>query len=343
MPSLIWYFYRVFFELIPLVLLTIFTGIAIACGLFLIGYVFLIRKDNQTSDILLGLLFIAVVLRLSKSLFAFVFSVNSLTGISFGLLGAMTIAPLLLLYFESNRKGFVKFSYWHYLHFVVPILAFALLISDNIGARHSYFFGHRLFGVYLIWIGFNYIIRNRSRFSFTSWHRQLYFCVVGLWLLFSYQMWFDGAFNYGLGIVGASVILYYLFFMVVKSPKSLLRNGSTEVPPDLVAKVKNSFEIEKIYLKRGITVAEFAASLGAPNYLVSKAINVAYHKGFKDVVNGYRVKDVSTKLLDPDFADDKIENLAYDVGFNTVSVFYTAFKKETSMAPRDFQKAHGLK
>ena len=40
------------------------------------------------------------------------------------------------------------------------------------------------------------------------------------------------------------------------------------------------------------------------------------------------------------FANEKIENLAFDVGFNTSSAFYSAFKKETSMSPRTYQKTY---
>ena len=53
-------------------------------------------------------------------------------------------------------------------------------------------------------------------------------------------------------------------------------------------------------------------------------------------MNELRVKEVKQKLAGG--SDVKIEGLAYDVGFNTPSAFYAAFKKETSLSPREYQQ-----
>jgi AraC-like DNA-binding protein len=96
-------------------------------------------------------------------------------------------------------------------------------------------------------------------------------------------------------------------------------------------------EDDKIYFQSGITLAQFAAAIDTPNYIVSKAIKKIYNKSFPEVINSFRIKTIRDKLSQPEFINEKIEDLAFDVGFNTSSAFYNAFKKEVSMTPREYQ------
>ena len=84
----------------PSIALTIFSGAAISSGLMMALYFILVRKENKWGDVTVGLLFLALVMRLSKSLFSYVFQGSSMIGISFGLLGSVLMGPLLFLYFK---------------------------------------------------------------------------------------------------------------------------------------------------------------------------------------------------------------------------------------------------
>ena len=92
-------------------------------------------------------------------------------------------------------------------------------------------------------------------------------------------------------------------------------------------------------MQPAISLSQFSEAINAPTYLVSRAIKSIYKKKFPEVINSFRIKDVKEKLTHVDYANERIEDLAYDVGFNTSSAFYIAFKKETSMTPRAFQKS----
>jgi AraC-like DNA-binding protein len=55
-------------------------------------------------------------------------------------------------------------------------------------------------------------------------------------------------------------------------------------------------------------------------------------------MNHYRIRDVKNRLSTANGDFIKTERLAYKVGFNKPSAFYEAFKKETSISPKEFQK-----
>lgn len=318
--------------------LTMFSGIAVSSCFFMSIYFLFVRKENRFLDTTIGLLFIAVAIRISKSLFSYLFNGMSLTEISIGLLVYTTIAPLLLLHFKYLFSESKKLKFYNILHFVTPMILFLILISDSYRANDVYIWGNYFILLYLLYTGYEYIFNSTNRVKLTKWHYYLYFGILGLALAFSMQNFSRSQTVYTIYLIVASAIVYVLFFVALNSPSVIKKKHPINISPKLIADIKFVLENDKIYLQPGISIARFSRALDTPEYLVSKAIKSVYDKPFKDVINSYRVTDIKTKLIDPDFANEKIENLAFDAGFNTSSAFYSAFKKETSMSPRSFQK-----
>lgn len=322
----------------PSTALTIFSGAAISSGLMMALYFILVRKENKWGDMTVGFLFLALVMRLSKSLFSYVFHGSSMMGISFGLLGSILMGPLLFLYFKYSLSEKKEFQWSHALHFIIPFGAFILAINELVPSYDLYVWaGHFLMG-YLIVVGYQYIFSKRSEGIASKWHNVLFYGILGLWLLFSLQLYISSRIFYIWGILLASLIIYILFFTALKTPMFRSKNRQVTIPIMLKDKIIHALEVERIFVQQGISIAQFSEKIDVPVYLVSNGIKSIYGKNFKDVINSFRIREITSKLSHVDFAHEKIENLAYDVGFNTSSAFYSAFKKETNMTPRAYQR-----
>lgn len=320
------------------VALTMFSGIAISSCLFMSIYFLFFKKENKFLDTTIGLLFLAVAIRVSKSLFSYLFNGMSLTTISIVLLVYTMIAPLLFFHFKYLLSESKKLKLYNIFHFTAPVVLFFVIISDSYRANDVYIWGNYYILLYLSYIGYRYIFNSKNKLKLTKWHYYLYFGIFGLALAFSMQNFSRSQTAYTIYLVVASAIVYVLFFVALNSRSIIKKKYPVNISPKLIENIKFVLERDKIYLQPGISIAQFSEVLDTPEYLVSKAIRLVYDKPFKDVINSYRVTDIKTKLINPDFANEKIENLAFDVGFNTSSAFYSAFKKETSMSPRSFQK-----
>nr|WP_293301911.1 AraC family transcriptional regulator [Allomuricauda sp.] len=322
----------------PSVALTIFSGAAISSGLMMVLYFLLVRNENKWGDLAVGLLFLALVMRLSKSLFSYVFHGSSVVGISFGLLGSVLMGPLLFLYFTYTLTGGKKFQWQHLLHLIIPFVAFILAANEVFPAFGLYVWaGHFLMG-YLIVVGYRLVFGKWSMGKVSKWHNSLFYGVLGLWLIFSLQLYISSRTFYIWGILLASLTIYILFFIALRTPMFRSKNRPVVTPKEVKDKIIHALEVERAFVQPGISIAQFSKMIGTPAYLVSNGVKSIYGKSFKDVINSFRIQEITSKLSHIDFAHEKVENLAYDAGFNTSSAFYSAFKKETNMTPRAYQR-----
>lgn len=322
------------------VALTMFSGIALSSCLFMSIYFLFVKKENRFLDTTVGLLFIAVAIRISKSLFSYLFSGMSLTTISIVLLAYTMIAPLLLFHFKYLFSESKKLKFYNIFHFIGPIVLFLIIISDSYRANDVYIWGNYFLSAYILYIGYKYIFNSKAKTKLTRWNYYLYGGIFAILITFSAQNFSRSLNTYTTCLVIASAIVYILFFIALNSPSVIKKKYPVNITNGIIENIKYAIEKDKLYLQPKISIAQFSKAIDTPEYLVSRAIKSIYGKSFKDVINGYRVGDVKAKLANPNFANEKIENLAFDVGFNTSSAFYSAFKKETSMSPRTYQKTH---
>ena len=68
--------------------------------------------------------------------------------------------------------------------------------------------------------------------------------------------------------------------------------------------------------------------LSIASHQLSQVINDRLQKNFFDFVNGYRLKEVQTRLLAPEAEKLTILAVAFDSGFSSKSSFNTIFKME---------------
>lgn len=317
--------------------LFIFSSIAVTSCVFLASYFIFIKKDDKLKDYILGLLFIAIALRITKSIFYFGFEEISAGGVSLGFLGFTCIGPLALTYYSIYQSNFSQLKPVQLLHLIFPIVGAIIIMFNRDLTYNLYFLANISLVVYLGFVASQFIFNSKAT-KLSKWHKALYYALVILSLIFFFQLLGGTTVNrYAIGIALSSFVMYFLFFYVLQSP-TVIKKTHKALPKSLLQKITSALEDDNIYLQPAITLAQFSEAIDTPTYLVSKATKHLYNKSFPEVINSFRIKAITKKLSQPNYANEKIEDLAHDVGFNTTSTFYHAFKKETSMSPRAFQR-----
>lgn len=104
---------------------------------------------------------------------------------------------------------------------------------------------------------------------------------------------------------------------------------------EVIAKIQNLLEKEKIFLDENLTLRKLAKRLSIREDQVSYLINDNYKVTFTNLLNTYRINEAKILLRNK---EQNILNIAYSVGFKSKSSFNSIFKKQTKMTPTQFQK-----
>lgn len=317
-------------------------GLAVGAALLLASYCLWRAGSRKEQDYLLAGLLLAVALRIGKSIWYFILYGAAPIGVGLGFLGLASIGPLLLLYLRSIRTPQTPIKRWTWGHFLLPpigMLLIWLVIPDF--ASVLYKFATAILLIYLIssWREFHRLAFSHEN---KTWFKAVLVSISGIWLVFVFQHLTDTMLQYALGAGLAILPLHYLLFRALQENGRLHRSSvDSELAKGQLQKVKTALEKEHIYRTKGLSLNQFAASIDMPSYLVTRAVQQLYDRSFPETINHFRIKEVQQHLLDPASSQYKIESLAYEVGFSSPSTFYSAFKKETQLSPRQFKLQQG--
>ncbi len=93
---------------------------------------------------------------------------------------------------------------------------------------------------------------------------------------------------------------------------------------------------EKLFCDEDLSLSRLSDVLNINSRHLSRFINEKYNKNYNTFINNFRIEESKKMLLtDP---ERNILDIANSVGFNSYSVFYTAFKDNTSMSPVEYRK-----
>jgi len=104
----------------------------------------------------------------------------------------------------------------------------------------------------------------------------------------------------------------------------------------LIVELKKIMKTEQLYLDHDLNIGVLAKMLNTNFHRLSQVINESFQQNFYDFVNTYRIEESKRLLKDPESEKYKIISIAYDSGFSSKSSFYTAFKKNTGITPREY-------
>jgi AraC-like DNA-binding protein len=95
---------------------------------------------------------------------------------------------------------------------------------------------------------------------------------------------------------------------------------------------------ENIWRQEGLSIAQLAASVDAPEHRVRRAINKGLgYRNFAQFVNEHRIEAARAILSDPARADTPILSIAFDVGFSSLGPFNRAFRDKFGKSPSDYR------
>ncbi|MEQ8629382.1 AraC family transcriptional regulator [Ekhidna sp.] len=315
----------------------VLAGSAVAIAFFLSSFFLGLKRREDPQNLWLGLILLAIGLRVGKSIFYFLLNDMAPFGLALGFLGLASIGPLVWM-MVRHASGFRLENSWN---FVIPVLGSVVcyIVSPSPWETYLYESATILMSIYL---GFSWwYLVNSDKSIYNSWNRRILIMATGVLVALAYQHFADSMMDYAWGAIVAAVFLYWVFIQSFRFgvfPKGI----AVTLPEQIVNQVRDAFENQKLFKEQGMNLQQFATKLEVPSYLVTRSVKQLYDRSFPETLNHFRVEEIKQMLLDPKKEHLKIESLAYDVGFVSPSAFYAAFKKYTGQTPTTYQKEASL-
>jgi AraC-like DNA-binding protein len=93
---------------------------------------------------------------------------------------------------------------------------------------------------------------------------------------------------------------------------------------------------KKLYENPRLTLSDIAKELETNSKVVSSVVNSGFQMNFNDFINHHRIEAVKRKLDTNEQSTITLLGIAYDCGFNSKATFNRAFKKSTSLSPKEY-------
>ena len=189
-------------------------------------------------------------------------------------------------------------------------------------------YGQTRFGGERFWLIMALIVLNVAFLFFT-----LFFINEGIhsqsWLII--RSFLGIAFVY---IAGTSLFRIY--------PQAFKKQNLALLPLNeqdkaILEKIKNLFEVEKIYQDASFGRAELARDLGVGEAALSRIVNQYYGKTIPQLLNEWRVKDAQRLLAETQVS---VQSVFEESGFNSITTFNRVFKDIVGETPTDYRVKH---
>jgi len=334
-------------------LLFFFSALGAFNGLLLSLYLLFFLRPARLSNRLLGLLLLALSVRIGKSVYM---SFNEETAplfIQVGLTACFFIGPLLLAYLIVARDELEKIprSWWW-------ILAGLIIIVLSIGLWRPYLHYREFWNRYFI------------RFIYAVWSLGLLAAAVVLWPVLRRrpkqwtvsELWWVNVFagnlvvhlayrygSYSSYIVGAlsfSLVFYLLGlwyilqqkeagFLVTERAKYADKKIGAEEALELLDQCQQTMEQDKLFLQSDLKLEDLAKAVGSSSHQLSQLLNDNLGQSFSAYVRGYRIRHAQVRILTDDHFT--LEAIGLEAGFGSKSSFYAAFREVTGTTPAKFR------
>ena len=101
-------------------------------------------------------------------------------------------------------------------------------------------------------------------------------------------------------------------------------------------KLSNLMSEQQLFKNPRLTLSHVAEALDTTSKMVSSIVNTSFNMNFNDFVNHYRIEAVKKELNAGEHHRSTLLGIALDCGFNSKATFNRAFKKSTSLSPKDY-------
>lgn len=336
-------------------LLFFFSALGAFNGLLIGLYFIIFAKPRAASNHFLGVLLLALSIRIGKSVFLY-FN-NDLAGIflQFGLSACLFIGPSLYFYLRSTVEPDRSQASWkfHYLPLLAIILTIDVLYPWYSYEHEWYFFFQ---GIYMIWLAYlifsGWIIRSSLARSFKRneklsrmevWINSVYIGNVFIWIAYSTVEYT----SYIVGALSFSFVFYLLVLLLIFTKKKdagflsrQVKYGNKKIEEDAAKQLAFSLdelmESKKLFKDPNLKLPDVANQLNLLPHRLSQFLNDNLDKNFTFFINEYRIEEA--KQLIQENPHLKLESIGYECGFNSKSTFYSTFKKITGTTPLTYKE-----
>ncbi len=335
-------------------LLFFFSALGAFNGLVIGLYFILFAKPRTTSNYFLGVLLLALSLRIGKSVFLF-FNPNLAGGfIQFGISACLFIGPSLYFYLRAVTKPDHSQSDWKY-HFI-PLFV-VISIIDFLYPWYEYrgLWYYVFYSIYAIWLIYlmlsGWIIREsifkifkRDKLSnMEVWVNSVFLGNLLIWIAYNTTSYT----SYIVGALSFSFIFYLLVLLLIftkkKDPGFMSRQvkyGNKKIDEDeakaLCSQLDQLMTQNRLYKNADLKLPDLATHLNILPHRLSQLINDNLGKNFTVFVNEYRIEYAKQSIVTDTHL--KLESIGYECGFNSKSTFYATFKKITGMTPAQYKE-----
>ena len=206
-------------------------------------------------------------------------------------------------------------------------------------------------------IAFKWIKHFTIAFGLILVLRVLFFILNPEWGQFGSKYWYYLCFS--------ALLLYIAITGYSNTLKTTLKLGSSVLdnfapsendqspetkndPEDSLAlqewkdKITQLFETDNTYKNPNLTLSDIANLLNTNRNIISKVINQEFDMNFNDFVNKKRAEAVILMLQNGEHSNNTLLSIALDCGFNSKTTFNRAFKKHTSLTPKQYISKYQL-
>lgn len=339
-------------------LLFFFSALGAFNGILLGLYFLFFIRPKQLTTYLLGGLILALSIRIGKSV---LYHFNPDLGpiyLQIGLSACALIGPLLLMYLrsslypETDQDGWWRWHLGAWLGLLI-IGGFFFSFSSH-RSLWDYFFIQFIYLQWLVYLSLSGALlwywwndQRSVRKGWTKhaiWTLSMYLGIVLVWIAY----WFCGFFNYIMGPILFSLILYFqlLLFLLGRGRSNRLlqdpvkyqnRKIATSEAESLISQLERLMQEQQLYQNPNLKLRDLANQLALPTARLSQLLNDNLGKSFTRYVNEYRVK--AAKELLQAKSPFSLEAIAENCGYNSKSTFYAAFKKISGTTPAKYRES----
>ncbi|TKC12886.1 AraC family transcriptional regulator [Pedobacter polaris] len=347
-------------------ILFFFSALGAFNGFIISIYLLSFKKSKSVTSYFLGLLLLALCLKIGKSFIFYFYPTLPGIYIEIGILGSSFVGPSLFYFIKSALEQNSKVSVlqkWTYLFWALAIVIPSIIIPfDSRPDIWNNYIGTIIsvqFTVYILLSG--WLLRNVFTRLFTakekisSTEKLLLSVFIGNVIIpATYKLSVFTFFN-GPCISGAlffSLILYLNVFLFISRRKTsnLFSNVQDseryankkiggEQALTLTEKLKRIISEQELYKNPDLKLNDLAKKINISSHQLSQLLNDNLGKSFAAYINEYRINE-ACQLIATNNAI-KLEAIGYEVGFNSKSTFYTAFKKLKNTTPTLYKESLG--
>ncbi|MEJ2112569.1 MAG: AraC family transcriptional regulator [Flavobacteriaceae bacterium] len=205
--------------------------------------------------------------------------------------------------------------------------------------------------------------QEKNNSLITRWKKSIYF--IHVTYIISYLIYgisisgilgFFPSFIYHVQVIAICIMVLYVAYMAYVQPdvfsnkyntikagllfQKYENSGLTEsLSEELKASLIKLFVEDKIYRENNLSLEMLSEKLNTTRHNTSQIINEHFNMNFFELINKFRIEEVTEILKKDIYGSLHIIDIAYEVGYNNKVTFNKAFKKETSLTPSQFIQA----